>query len=302
MAKACHPVHAQLWLRPPSLELVKLTARPPPLVEQGKRRSSLDRWFVQKEREHNCNFLIPRHLAGQDDTWPAELRDWPNKVTKWNSNKTDIAQNRWLRCWYQFWYTVEVCCNLWTGCDAGKKFDGGRRLGQGQWYGVLQQSGCTPYSTAVARTCKVSTVPVAICCLLWLVLFVYIFLLPLPAASCRFQTLWHYAKKPFWTSLLSQSCYVSLWTMLNFILFHQSAIHIQLLGIVSQIGFLWLMLVSKIYTALQSSSRQCQSLTCKSSVHACTTASRLSFVCRDCFNCMTLSVKHASTCALHKVH
>ncbi len=195
-----------------------------------------------------------------------------------------------------------MCCNLWTGCDAGKKFDGGRRLGQGQWYGLLQQSGCTPYSTAVARTSKVSTVPVAICCLLWLVLFVYIFLLPLPAASCRFQTLWHYAKKPFWTSLLSQSCYVSLWTMLNFILFHQSAIHIQLLGIVSQIGFLWLMLVSKIYTALQSSSRQCQSLTCKSSVHACTTASRLSFVCRDCFNCMTLSVKHASTCALHKVH
>lgn len=98
MAKACHPVHAQLWLRPPSLELVKLTARPPPLVEQGKRRPSLDRWYVQQQREHNCKFLIPRHLAGQDDTWPVELRDWPNKVTKWNSNKADIAQN--LLKWY----------------------------------------------------------------------------------------------------------------------------------------------------------------------------------------------------------
>ncbi len=58
----------------------------------------MDRWFVQKERENNCNFLIARHLAGQDDTWPAELRDWPNKVTKWNSNKADIAQN--LLKWY----------------------------------------------------------------------------------------------------------------------------------------------------------------------------------------------------------
>ncbi|KAL0022271.1 hypothetical protein WJX79_000445 [Trebouxia sp. C0005] len=85
MAKACHPVQAQLWVRPPSLRLVRLTARPPPLVEQGRRRSSLGRWYVQKQREHNCKFLVPQHLAGQDDTWPVELRDWPNKVIQWNS-------------------------------------------------------------------------------------------------------------------------------------------------------------------------------------------------------------------------
>ena len=103
MAISAHPVQAQLWLRPPYINPVKLTARPPPLVEQGKRRSAWDRWLLNKQRQHNCSFLIAKHLAGQDDTWPRELRSWPDKVSSWGGDPNKVAKDL-LR-----WYPEEQC-------------------------------------------------------------------------------------------------------------------------------------------------------------------------------------------------
>lgn len=134
-------------------------------------------------------------------------------------------------------------------------------------------------------------------------MFVYLFLMPLPAASCCFQGLWHCAKKPFWTSLLSQSCYVSvkyLWNMI--ILFHQSAVHIQLLGsywaLFHRVVFCDCCLSTKYTPSCSRPLGKCQFLTCKSSVHAsiCTTASRLLLACRDCFNCMIRIWSSDGTC------
>lgn len=207
-------------------------------------------------------------------------------------------------------HTVDKCCNLCAvaGCDAGNNSTIPLRCAATSVLAVMlailwclkmprRNSVVCPaatkwmytFSTAVAQTCKSSNVSVAMCCLLLLVLFVYLFLWPLPAASCRFQTLWECAKKRFWTSVLSQCCYVSLQNM--FILFCQSDIHIQLLDIVSQTISLWLLLVSKLYTALQPLTGQCQLVTCKSSMHACTTASRLSFV-----SCCWLLQMHDAQC------
>ncbi len=103
MATLRQPVHAQLWLRPPYLKAVKLTATPPRIVEEGKRKSGLERWLSNVQRKQNCTFLVPTSLTGGDDTWPKELRDWPKKATSWNAKPEQVAEDL-LK-----WYPEEPC-------------------------------------------------------------------------------------------------------------------------------------------------------------------------------------------------